>query len=107
MFLLNLNNYNPMRIFYNSIKKIISQKTNVIGLLFLLLSFSNNLDAQVYCTAAATSSADDEIFNVTFGTLNNTSICGALAGPGSIAYMYSNYTSSPWIVLLLFKCRTI
>ena len=92
MFLLNLNNYNPMRIFYNSIKKIISQKTSVICLLFLLLSFSNNLDAQVYCTAAATSSADDEIFNVTFGTLNNTSLCGDLAGPGSIAYMYSNYT---------------
>jgi hypothetical protein len=82
-----------MRIFYSSIKKMISKKTYLLGLLLITLSVSNNLNAQVYCTAAATSSADDEIFNVTFGTLNNTSICGDLGGAGSIAYMYNNYTS--------------
>lgn len=81
-----------MKIFYNSIKKMISKKINLIALFLITLSFSNNLGAQVYCSAAATSSADDEIFNVTFGTLNNTSICGSVGGAGSIAYMYNNYT---------------
>lgn len=45
-----------------------------------------------YCTASVTSTADDEIFNVSIGTLNNTSTCGQLAGgPGSVPYQYSNY----------------
>jgi len=45
-----------------------------------------------YCTSNATSTADEEILNVTVGSLNNTSVCGTLApGPGSIAYEYSNY----------------
>ncbi|MDQ3102003.1 MAG: hypothetical protein M3R08_11495, partial [Bacteroidota bacterium] len=49
-----------------------------------------------YCTSTATSTADEEIFNVTFGTLNNTSACGTLApGPGSVVSMYSNYKTLP------------
>ncbi len=81
-----------MKKFYNSISQSFFNKTHLIVLFFIAIFFSNNINAQVYCTAGATSSSDDEIFNVTFGTLNNTSICGDLAGPGSIPYMYSNYT---------------
>ncbi len=81
-----------MKKFYNSISQSFLNKTYLIGLFFIAVFFSSNINAQVYCTAGATSSSDDEIFNVTFGTLNNTSICGDLAGPGSIPYMYSNYT---------------
>lgn len=47
-----------------------------------------------YCASAATSTADEDISNVTFGTLNNTSACATLApGPGSVVSMYSNYKS--------------
>ncbi|MEI6123502.1 MAG: GEVED domain-containing protein, partial [Bacteroidota bacterium] len=48
----------------------------------------------IYCTSSATTTADEEISNVTFGSLNNSSICTTLApGPGSVVSMYSNYTS--------------
>lgn len=47
-----------------------------------------------YCASQATSIADEDIFNVTLNTLNNTSACGTAApGPGSIASQYSNYTT--------------
>ena len=47
-----------------------------------------------YCTSTATSSADEDIFNVTVGTLNNTSSCATTApGVGSVQNRYSNYTS--------------
>ena len=43
----------------------------------------------------ATSTADEDITNVTVGAMNNTSVCGALApGAGSVAFRYSNYTGS-------------
>ncbi len=46
-----------------------------------------------YCASAATSTADEDIFNVTFGSLNNSSTCATLApGAGSILNRYSNYT---------------
>jgi hypothetical protein len=49
-----------------------------------------------YCASAATFVADEEIFNVTLNTLNNTSACGITApGPGSTAGMYSNFTTLP------------
>lgn len=55
----------------------------------------NRLIRAPYCASAATSTADEEIWNVTFGTINNTSTCATLApGPGSINSMYSNYTTS-------------
>ena len=61
----------------------------------LALSFfiSIPLKAQTYCAAAATSTNDDEIFNVTFSTLNNSSACGSVGGAGSVASEYNNYTA--------------
>lgn len=48
-----------------------------------------------YCNSNATSIADEEVYNVTFGTLNNSSICATVApGPGSLSAQYSNYTTS-------------
>jgi len=50
--------------------------------------------AQTYCNSGASSTFDDEIFNVTLGTLNNTSACNQLAGgPGSLVNRYSNFTT--------------
>ena len=46
-----------------------------------------------YCTSAATSTADEDIVNVSVGTLNNTSACNTVApGAGSVASLYSNFT---------------
>ena len=44
------------------------------------------------CASNATSTADEDIFNVTFGTLNNSSTCSTTGGAGSILKEYSNYT---------------
>ena len=47
-----------------------------------------------YCASSAAFTFDEEIFNVTLGTMNNTSTCTTLAGgPGSILERYSNFTS--------------
>jgi len=47
-----------------------------------------------YCSSMPTFTADEEITNVTFGTLNNTSNCTTPApGPGSIVTRYANYLS--------------
>jgi subtilisin-like proprotein convertase family protein len=47
-----------------------------------------------YCANAATDPADEDIFNVTLGTLNNSSTCTSVGpGPGSVLRLYSNYTS--------------
>jgi hypothetical protein len=48
-----------------------------------------------YCNSTATSAFDEEILNVTLSTLNNSSTCGSAApGPGSVASLYSNFTTS-------------
>ncbi|MES2560730.1 MAG: BNR-repeat neuraminidase N-terminal domain-containing protein [Bacteroidota bacterium] len=48
-----------------------------------------------YCPSSPGNTGDEEIFNVTFGTLNNSSTCTTLApGPGSVLELYSNYTTS-------------
>lgn len=48
-----------------------------------------------YCASNATSPADEEIFNVTLGSINNSSTCATLApGPGSLLNQYSNYKTS-------------
>jgi PKD repeat protein len=62
------------------------------GLLFLGMLASTYSFSQ-YCTSNATSTADEEIWNVTIGVLNNTSTCSQMAGPGSIPSQYSNYTN--------------
>jgi len=47
-----------------------------------------------YCTSGATNDNDDEIFNVTLNTLNNTSNCSTEGpGAGSEVGTYSNYTT--------------
>lgn len=47
-----------------------------------------------YCSSMPTNAADEEITNVTVGTLNNTSNCTIPApGPGSILARYANYMS--------------
>jgi hypothetical protein len=52
-----------------------------------------------YLTSNATSTADEEITNVTFGSINNTSTCATTGGPGSTLNLYSNYTAlAPAIV---------
>jgi len=48
-----------------------------------------------YPAIYASSTVDEDISNVTVGTLNNSSTLGAVApGAGSIAFRYSNYTGS-------------
>ncbi|MFN6038916.1 MAG: GEVED domain-containing protein [Bacteroidota bacterium] len=48
-----------------------------------------------YPVFSATSTADEDIGNVTVGSMNNTSTCTSLApGTGSILNRYSNYTGS-------------
>lgn len=46
-----------------------------------------------YCSSGATSTADEDILNVTIGTLNNTSSCTTTGGPGSVMNQYSDYTA--------------
>ena len=78
-----------------------SKKTNLLFFIFAILFTAKSAFSQVYCAAAATSTADDEIFNVTFGSLNNSSTCLTTGGAGSTLNMYSNYTSVPAPVLTL------
>lgn len=53
-----------------------------------------NVFSNCYCTTIPSSTLDEEITNVTVGTLNNSSACATVApGPGSIATRYGNYTS--------------
>jgi PKD repeat protein len=47
-----------------------------------------------YCASNATTSFDEEIFNVTLGSLNNSSSCGVTGGPGSTVSQYSDYTNT-------------
>ncbi len=53
-----------------------------------------------YATSAATDAGDEEIFNVSFGTLSQSSTCATTGGPAanglpaSILRRYSNYTGS-------------
>jgi hypothetical protein len=59
------------------------------------LLVTTNSFVNCYCTSNATSTADEEILNVTLSTLNNSSTCGVAApGPGSLASQYSNFTTS-------------
>ena len=46
-----------------------------------------------YCASTANTSGDEEIFNVTVGSLNNTSNCTTTGGGNSILSRYSDYTS--------------
>ncbi|GBL35368.1 hypothetical protein EMGBS15_09630 [Filimonas sp.] len=47
---------------------------------------------QCFCSSSATSAADEEIFNFSFGSLSNSSNCNTLStGGNSVAQLYSNY----------------
>ncbi|MGQ0738507.1 MAG: Kelch repeat-containing protein, partial [Bacteroidota bacterium] len=54
------------------------------------LLINSNPFLNCYCNSVAGSAADEDIFNVTFGTINNSSTCATIApGPGSIQNRYS------------------
>lgn len=56
---------------------------------------NNQCQCGSYTVFSATSDADEDLGNVTVGTLNNTSTMGQLApGAGSVAFRYSNYTGA-------------
>jgi hypothetical protein len=59
-------------------------------LAFLAMSQSG-IHAQ--CASSANNTADEDILNVTLGTLNNSSTCSTTGGAGSILNRYSNYTA--------------
>jgi hypothetical protein len=59
-----------------------------------VISVSSNPPMDCYCESSATSASDEDIFNVTVGTLNNTSSCTTTGGPGSTLKEYSNYTTT-------------
>ncbi len=47
-----------------------------------------------YCSSSASYTGDEEILNVTLGTLNNSSTCATTApGSGSVNQRYSNYST--------------
>jgi hypothetical protein len=46
-----------------------------------------------YCSSEPQYAGDEEIFNVSISTLNNTSTCATTGGPGSILNKYSDYTT--------------
>lgn len=74
--------------------KLKHKVTGTAKLLSTLLSFvSLTFSAQTYCPASAVYTADDEIFNVTLGTLNNTTNCSSVGGPGSSVSQYNDYTA--------------
>ena len=85
----------------NNILKNIYSKLRLSIFIFAFAINSIDLISQTYCAAAATDIADDEIFNVTFGTLNNSSTCSTTGGAGSILNMYSDYTALTAPVLTL------
>ncbi|TXI85947.1 MAG: hypothetical protein E6Q37_05055, partial [Crocinitomicaceae bacterium] len=53
-----------------------------------------NAFVNCYCSSAAQYTGDEDIINVSIGTLNNTSTCTTTGGTGSILGAYSNYTTS-------------
>ncbi|MBL7964710.1 MAG: T9SS type A sorting domain-containing protein [Flavobacteriales bacterium] len=50
---------------------------------------------QCYCTHIPTYDYYADVFNVTLGTLNNSSNCGTTGGFGSVLNRYSNFTNLP------------
>lgn len=47
-----------------------------------------------YCASVAASISFEEIFNVTFGSINNTSACGQTGGGNSVMFRYSDYSAN-------------
>ncbi|MFN5181609.1 MAG: GEVED domain-containing protein, partial [Bacteroidota bacterium] len=69
--------------------------TNTTSTVSYSVTLSGPCQCATYPTFAATSAADEDITNVTVGSMNNSSACNVAApGPGSIASRYSNFTGS-------------
>ena len=87
----------------NSNNLVVNNTIKKVCAFFVLLSFyfSNPVFSQTYCAAAAVAASDDEIFNVTLGSLTNSSNCSSLGGAGSILNRYNNYTALPAPGLIL------
>lgn len=58
-----------------------------------VVSVINNPFSDCYCVSQVSNVKDEEIANVTVGTLNNSSSCAQTGGLGSILSKYSNYTT--------------
>ncbi|MBI1835852.1 MAG: T9SS type A sorting domain-containing protein [Flavobacteriia bacterium] len=58
----------------------------------VIITVNSGAGCLTYCASNATNTTDEEILNVTFGTLNNTSTCATTGGSGSTLNEYSNYT---------------
>jgi subtilisin-like proprotein convertase family protein len=75
--------------YYQAIVTCGAASTTSTPLQVLLTPFTN-----CYCTSVAASAADEDIFNITIGALNNASSCTTVGpGPGSIMRRYANYRS--------------
>ena len=77
----------------NSFTQIFRKQLKLI-LSFALMVFFCQTNAQTYCASGATNPADEDILNVTIGTLNNSSNCATTGGAGSTLNLYSNYTTN-------------
>ncbi|MFM7080179.1 MAG: GEVED domain-containing protein, partial [Bacteroidota bacterium] len=61
----------------------------------LITQLTGTCNCATYPNVFASNTLDEEITNVTVGTMNNSSTCATTApGPGSINKRYSNYTGS-------------
>ena len=67
--------------------------TNIGGSATRNVAVTGNSDIYtLYCASSASYTSDEDIFNVTVGSINNSSTCATLApGPGSVQNEYSNY----------------
>lgn len=75
--------------YYKCILTCSGQSSETAPVLVTTNSFLN-----CYCPSSATSTSDEEIFNVSISTLNNSSTCATTGGAGSTQSMYSNYTAT-------------
>lgn len=75
-----------------SINKSVKKKL-FIFFLFLNILFSIGLNAQPYCQSNATSTADGDIINFSFGSFSNTSTCFTTGSGSSILNCYSDFTN--------------
>ena len=82
-----MKNLYKLRNFGNFRKSVLA--ASVMG----AVCMANVANAQ-YCSSGPWNTPDDEIFRVTFSTLNNVSNCGPTqGGPGSITSIYSDFTN--------------
>ena len=68
-----------------------SQNSFIITVLLLLLFIALSNSSKAQCNSNATSNLDEDILNVTIGTLNNNSTCSSTGGTGSTLNQYSNF----------------